>query len=51
VIVKIRVGYLVSFGTRGLVFYQSCDFELVQDAGGVFHMGGRDNAGVGGKKG
>jgi hypothetical protein len=30
---------------------KSCDFEIVQDAGGVFNTGGKENGGVGGKNG
>jgi len=41
----------VCFGTRGVVLCQSCDVRIIQDAGGVSNMGGRDNGGVGGKKG
>ena len=38
-------------GTRGVDVCQSHDVEIVQDAGGVFNMGGKENEGVGGKKG
>jgi len=36
---------------RGVVVWQSCDVEMVQDAGGVFTTGGKENEGVGGKNG
>jgi len=39
------------FGTRGVVSCQSRDVEIVQDAGGLFHTGGKENEDVGGKKG
>ena len=39
------------FGTRGAVFGKSRDVEVVQDAGGVYDMGGKETGGVGGKKG
>jgi len=35
----------------GVGLCKSQDFEIVQDAGGVFNMGGKENGGVGGKKG
>ena len=38
-------------GTRGVVLCKSLDVERVEDAGGVLNMGGKENAGVGGKKG
>jgi len=46
----------VCFGTRGVVLYKSHDVEIVQDAvcliaGGVFNTGGKENGGVGRKKG
>jgi len=31
------------FGMRGVVLFQSCDFERAEDAGGVSHMGGEGN--------
>ena len=37
------------FGTRGVVLHKSHDVGIVQDAGGVFNMGGKENGGVGGK--
>jgi len=40
----------VCFGMRGIVFCKSLDVEIVQDAGGVFNMGGVENEGGGGKK-
>jgi len=45
------VGYRVCFGTRGVVLGKSLDVEIVQDAASVFNTGGKDNGGVGGKKG
>jgi len=30
---------------------KSRDIEIVQDAGGVYHTGGKEKGGVGGKKG
>ena len=39
------------FGTRGVILCKSHDVKIVQDAGGVFNMGGKENDGVGGKKG
>jgi len=36
---------------RGIVLSSSPDVEIVQDAGGVFHMGVKENGGVGWKKG
>ena len=45
------VGYQVCFGTRGVVLCKSHDVKIGQDAAGVFYMGGKDNGGVGGKKG
>jgi len=45
------VGYQVCFRTRGIVVCQSRDVEIVQNAGGVFYTGGRENEGIGGKKG
>ena len=41
----------MSFGTRGIVLYQSRDVERVEDSGGVLNMGGNENGGVGRKKG
>jgi len=41
----------VCFGTRGIVLGQSRDVKIVQDAGGVFNTGGKENDGVGRKKG
>jgi len=41
----------VCFGARGFVLCMSCDVESVEDAGGVLNMGGKENRGVGGKKG
>jgi len=38
-------------GKRGVVLYKSHDVKIVQDAGGVFNTGGKENGGVGGKKG
>ena len=45
------VGFRVGFGPRGIVWRKSRDAEMVQDAGGVFNTGQKDNGGVGGKKG
>ena len=39
------------FGTRGVVICQSRDVRIVWDACGVFNTGGKENEGVGGKKG
>ena len=39
------------FGTRGNVLCKSRDVKIVKDAGGVFNTGGKENEGVGGKKG
>ena len=44
------VGYQVCFGTRGVVLCKSRDVDIVQDAGGVFNTGSKENGGVGGKK-
>ena len=44
------VGDWECFGTSGMVLCKSRDVEIVQDAGGVFHMGRNENGGVGGKK-
>jgi len=44
------VGYWVWFGARGVVLCKSRDIEIVQDAGGVFNMGRKENGGVGVKK-
>jgi len=38
-------------GTRGVGLCKSRDVEIVQDASGVFNMGGKVNGGVGGKMG
>jgi len=43
------LGYWVCFGTRGVVLCKSRDVEIIQDTGGVFNMGGKENGGVGGK--
>jgi hypothetical protein len=45
------VGYRVCFGTRDVLLWKSLDVEIVQDAAGVFNMGGKDNGGVARKKG
>jgi len=45
------VGYWVGFGPRRDVVCKSHDVEIVQDAGGVFDTGRKENGGVGGKKG
>jgi len=49
--VRSCVVYQVCIGTRGVVLGKSRDVEIVQDAGSVFNMGGKENGGVGGKKG
>jgi hypothetical protein len=41
----------VYFGMGGVVLCMSRDVEIVQDAAGVCDMGGKDNGGVGRKKG
>jgi hypothetical protein len=41
----------VCFGTRGLVLCKSRVVQRVQDSGGVFNMGGKQNGGVCGKMG
>ena len=45
------VGYWVCFRMRGVVLCKSCDVERVEDAGRVLNPGGKENGGVGGKKG
>jgi len=45
------IGYGVCFRTSGVVLCKSRDVEIVQDAAGVFNMAGKDNTGVGGRKG
>jgi len=44
------VGNRVCCGMRGVVLCKSHDVEIVQDAGGVFNMGRKENGGVGRKK-
>jgi len=44
------VGYGVCSGTRGVVLWKSREVEIVQDAGGVFDTGGKENGSLGGKK-
>jgi len=39
------------FETRGIGLHKSCTVERVEDAGKVFNMGGKENGGVGQKKG
>jgi hypothetical protein len=39
----------VCFGLGGVVLCKSHVVERVQDPGGVFHMGGQQNGGEGGK--
>ena len=39
------------FATKGVVMCKSRDVESVENAGGVFNTGGKENNGVGGKKG
>jgi hypothetical protein len=39
----------VCFGTRGVVLSKSRVVESVQDPGGVFNTGGKQNGGEGGK--
>jgi len=41
----------VCFGTRGVVLCKSRNVKRVEDAGVVLNMGGKENGGVGGKKG
>jgi len=41
----------VCFGTGWIVLCKSLDVERVEDAGGASNTGGKENAGVGGKKG
>ena len=41
----------VCFRTRGIVLFKSCDVEIAQDAGGVYHAGGEEKVDVGRKKG
>jgi hypothetical protein len=41
----------VCFGTRGVVLCKSRVVERVQDPGGVFNTGGKQNGGEGGKMG
>jgi len=48
---QICVCYWVCFGMRVIVLCKSCDVKISQDAGGVYNMGGKENGGVGGKKG
>jgi len=43
--------YRVCFGTRGNVVCKSYVAERVQDAGGMFNTGGKQNGGQGRKKG
>jgi len=43
------VGYGVCFKTRRVGLCKSRDVEIVQDAGGMFKTGGKENGGVGGK--
>ena len=38
-------------GMRGVVVCKSHDVEGVEDAGGVLNTGGKENGGLGGKKG
>jgi len=39
------------FRMKGVVLCKSCNVGIVQDAGGVYNPGRKDNGGVGGKKG
>jgi len=48
--VQSSVGYQVCVGTRGIVLCKSRDVEIVQDAGGEFNTGRKENRGEGGKK-
>jgi len=41
----------VCFRMRGIVLCKSRDVEIVQDAASAFNMGGKENSGVGRKKG
>jgi len=43
--------YQVWFGTLGAAMYKSGNFQIVQDGGSVFRTEGRENGGVGRKKG
>jgi len=45
------IGNRVCFKTRGVILCESRDVEKVQDAGGVSNMWGKENGGLGGKKG
>jgi len=45
------LGYRVCFGTWDVVLCKSHDVERVKDAGGVSNRRGKENAGLGGKKG
>jgi hypothetical protein len=49
--VQTCVGYQVCFGTRGVVLCKSRVVKRVQDPGGVFNTGGKQNGGEGGKMG
>jgi len=40
----------VCSATRGIVSLKSRDVEIVQNAGGVFNMGGKENGGERGRK-
>jgi len=45
------VVFPVGFGMRGIVVCKSWAVKIVQYAGGVFNTGGKENGGVGDKKG
>jgi len=49
--VRSCVGHWLCSETRDVVLCKSHDVEIVQDAGGVFNMGRKENGGVGGEKG
>jgi hypothetical protein len=41
--VQHSAGYRVSFGMTGCVLCKTSDVEIVQNAGGVFNMGAKQN--------
>jgi hypothetical protein len=45
------IGCRVCFGTRAVVLFKPCDVESAEAAGGELITGGKENVGVGGKKG
>ena len=44
------IDYRVWFRTRSYAVCKSCDVEILQDCGGVFNSGGKENCSVGAKK-